>query len=271
LTALEAGAGIALQQQHPRPTPGLQWEVVMMKKFLVAVPIVMLAAAGSTACATKKFVRTEVGSVNDKVTSLTTRMEENEQRIKGNEEKIGQVDTRVGQVDTKVGQVDQRATAGVADAKTAATAADQKAQKLSDANRKLVWGVVLSEASGGFKFSKAALPDEAKTQLDKMVTDLQTDPKAVFFTIEGHTDSTGPATINEQIGLDRAEAVKRYLYEQHNVPLHKISVISYGETKPVDSNRTRDGRAKNRRIEVKVSSPEADAAAAATTARTGTF
>jgi outer membrane protein OmpA-like peptidoglycan-associated protein len=261
------------QQQRPRPTPGLQWEVVMMKKFLVAVPVLAIVAAGSTACATKKFVRTEVGAVNDKVTGLTTRMEENETRIKANEEKIGQVDGRVTQVDGRVGQVDQKATSAgqsAEAAKTAATAADTKAQQLAEASRKLIYGVVLSEASGGFKFSKAALPDEAKGQLDKMVTDLQADPKAVFFTIEGHTDSTGPATINEQIGLERAEAVKRYLYEQHNVPLHKISVISYGETKPVDSNRTRDGRAKNRRVEVKVSSPEAGAPAA-TTARTGAF
>jgi outer membrane protein OmpA-like peptidoglycan-associated protein len=243
----------------------------MMKKFLVAVPVVMLAA-GSTACATKRFVRTEVGAVNDKVTTLTTRMEENENRIKANEEKIGQVDTKVGQVDQKVGQVDQRAQAAgqSADAaKTAAAAADAKAQKIADTNRKLVYGVVLSEASGGFKFSKAMLPDEAKAQLDKMVSDLATDPKSVYFTVEGHTDSTGPATVNENIGLERAEAVKRYLYEQHNVPLHKISVISYGETKPVDSNRTRDGRAKNRRVEVKVTSPESDAQPAATAARTG--
>jgi len=242
----------------------------MMKKFLVAVPVVMLAA-GSTACATKKFVRTEVGAVNEKVTSLTSRMEENEQRIKANEEKIGAVDTKVGQVDQRVSTVDQKAAAAgqSADAaKTAAAAADAKAQKIADINHKMVYGVVLSEASGGFKFSKATLPDEAKAQLDKMVTDLATDPKSVYFTIEGHTDSTGPATVNEAIGLERAEAVKRYLYEQHNVPLHKISVISYGETKPVDSNRTRDGRAKNRRVEVKVSSPEAEGAAA-TTARTG--
>jgi outer membrane protein OmpA-like peptidoglycan-associated protein len=243
----------------------------MMKKFLVAIPVVMIAAAGSTACATKKFVRTEVGAVNDKVTTLTGRMEENEQRIKANEAKIGEVDGKVGVVDQKVGQVDQRAQAAgqtAQSAQTAAQAADAKAQKIADANRKLVYGIVLSEASGGFKFSKSLLPDEAKGQLDKLVTDLAADPKAVFFTIEGHTDSTGPATINEAIGLERAEAVKRYLYEQHNVPLHKISVISYGETKPVDSNRTRDGRAKNRRVEVKVSSPEADGPAA-TTARTG--
>ena len=50
----------------------------------------------------------------------------------------------------------------------------------------------------------------------------------------------------------RAEAVKRYLYEQHQVPLHKINVISYGEEKPVAPNNTRDGRAQNRRVVIKV-------------------
>ena len=50
----------------------------------------------------------------------------------------------------------------------------------------------------------------------------------------------------------RAEAVKRYLYEKHQVPLHKINVISYGEDKPVSPNKTRAGRAQNRRVVIKV-------------------
>ena len=238
-----------------------------MKKFLMVVPVVALAAA-TTGCATKKFVRTEVGAVNEKVTTLTSRVEENETRIKANETKINEVDTKY---DQKVGQVDQKATAAGQSASQASQAAKDVDGKLTtfEANsRKLVYGLVLNEAQGGFKFAKAALPDEAKAQLDKLVANVAADPKAVFFEIEGHTDSTGAATTNEMIGLERAEAVKRYLYEQHHVPLHKISVISYGETKPVDSNGTRAGRARNRRVEVKVLSPEA-ASAEATTARTG--
>ena len=238
-----------------------------MKKFLMVVPVVALAAA-TTGCATKKFVRTEVGAVNEKVTTLTSRVEENETRIKANETKITEVDTKY---DQRVGQVDQKATAAGQSASQAAQAAKDVDGKLTtfEANsRKLVYGLVLNEAQGGFKFAKAALPDEAKAQLDKLVANVAADPKAVFFEIEGHTDSTGAATTNEMIGLERAEAVKRYLYEQHHVPLHKISVISYGETKPVDSNGTRAGRARNRRVEVKVLSPEA-ASAEATTARTG--
>ena len=58
--------------------------------------------------------------------------------------------------------------------------------------------------------------------------------------------------MNYKLGLERAEAVKRYLYDQHQVPLHKINVISYGEEKPIAPNKTKDGRAQNRRVVIKV-------------------
>ena len=112
--------------------------------------------------------------------------------------------------------------------------------------------MVLSEAKGGFKFGTADLPDDAKAAIDKVITDLQADPKGVYFEIEGHTDSVGNPRYNEQLGMKRAEAVKRYLYESHQVPLHKINVISYGEEKPVGDNKTRAGRAENRRIVVRM-------------------
>jgi peptidoglycan-associated lipoprotein len=96
------------------------------------------------------------------------------------------------------------------------------------------------------------LPDEAKAKIDEMVAGLKADPKNVFIEIEGHTDNVGSKVYNEHLGLERAEAVKRYLYEAHQVPLHKINVISYGEDKPVAPNNKRDGRAQNRRVVIKV-------------------
>ena len=111
---------------------------------------------------------------------------------------------------------------------------------------------MLSEDQGNFKFGKTELPDEAKAALDQMITQLKADPKDVYFEIEGHTDNVGDKAINEKLGLERAEAVKRYLYEQHQIPLHKMNVISYGEDKPVAPNKTRDGRAQNRRVVIKV-------------------
>ena len=220
----------------------------MMKRFLMVVPAVALVLGSTTACATKKFVRTEVGAVNDKVGTLTQQLEQNEQRTKENETKIAAVDQRATQIDQKA----TAAGAAAADAKSAAAAVDAKADAMDKASRKLVYEVVLSEADGGFKFGKANLPDEARAQLDKMIADIQANPKAVFFEVEGHTDSVGDAKANERLGMERAEQVKRYLYETHKVPLHKINVISYGEEKPVAPNKTKDGRAQNRRVVIKV-------------------
>jgi len=91
-----------------------------------------------------------------------------------------------------------------------------------------------------------------KAKIDEMVTHLKEDPKNVYFEIEGHTDNLGAADFKEKLGLERADAVKRYLYEKHQIPLHKMNVISYGETKPVADNKTKEGRAQNRRVVIRV-------------------
>jgi outer membrane protein OmpA-like peptidoglycan-associated protein len=96
------------------------------------------------------------------------------------------------------------------------------------------------------------MPDEAKAELDTLVQQLKNEPNGGYIEIEGHTDNAGPKDLNYKLGLERAENVKRYLYEQHQVPLHRINVISYGEDKPIAPNKTRDGRAQNRRVVIKV-------------------
>ena len=91
-----------------------------------------------------------------------------------------------------------------------------------------------------------------QTRIDQMVAELKANPKGNFVEIEGHTDSSGDKITNQRIGEQRAEAVKRYLYEAHQVPLHKINVISWGEDKPVSPNNTREGRAQNRRVVIRI-------------------
>jgi peptidoglycan-associated lipoprotein len=85
-----------------------------------------------------------------------------------------------------------------------------------------------------------------------MIEKLKADPRGNYVEIEGHTDSTGDKVTNLRLGEARAEAVKRYLYEAHQVPLHKMNVISYGAEKPVSPNTTREGRAQNRRIVIRI-------------------
>jgi outer membrane protein OmpA-like peptidoglycan-associated protein len=220
----------------------------MFRNVFVAVPIAILALGGSTACATKKFVRTSVGEVNDKVDSLGRSVEETQERTRKNEGRISEVDQKAGAAQ----QAADNANSAAAAAHSAANEVGTRVENIDKQNRRLVYEVVLSEDEGNFKFGKTDLPDEAKQKLDEMVANLKQDPKNVFLEIEGHTDNVGTKEVNEKIGLARAEAVKRYLYEQYQIPLHKMNVISYGEDKPIAPNKTKAGRAQNRRVVIKV-------------------
>ena len=229
-----------------------------MRKSLFTASILALTVAIAPACASKGFVRTEVGNVNSKVDTLSGTVEQTQQRVGQNEGRIGAVDQKAEAAGKAA--ADARAAAG-----TAQTAAEQAAARANAvggrvdtvaaevaATRKLVYEVTLSEDQGNFKFGGVDLPDEAKARLDQMINQLKSNPQNVYIEIEGHTDNVGGADLNERIGMERAEAVKRYLYETHQVPLHKINVISYGEDKPVAPNNTRAGRAQNRRVVVRI-------------------
>jgi peptidoglycan-associated lipoprotein len=219
-----------------------------MRKSLLTASILALSVAVAPACATKKFVRGQVGDVNQKVDTLSGTLEETQERTRKNEERIGQVDQKA-----------EAAGRSAADARSAADLAASEARAVGGrveavevASRRLVYEVTLSEDQGNFKFGKTELPDEAKSRIDEVINQLKADPKAVFIEIEGHTDNIGPITLNHRLGMERAESVKKYIYESHQVPLHKINVISYGEEKPVAPNKTRDGRAQNRRVVIRV-------------------
>jgi peptidoglycan-associated lipoprotein len=220
----------------------------IMRKLVLAAPILALALGGSSACATKKMVRQRVGEVNDKVETLSKSVEENQERTRANEGKIGEVDQKAQAANQRAQAAGQRAD----EAWTAADKVNAKADKIDAAAKRLVYEVVLSEDKGNFKFGKAALPEDAQAELDQLVAKLKADPNGAFIEIEGHTDNIGPKDVNYKLGLERAESVKRYLYEHHQVPLHKINVISYGEEKPIAPNKTKAGRAQNRRVVIKV-------------------
>ena len=223
-----------------------------MRKPVFVVSMFALTLAVAPACATKKFVRTEVGQVNDKVTTLSGSLEETQERVRAAEGKITDVDQRAQAAATDAKNVGTQAQQAANAAGERANAVNARADTIEAANRKLLFEVVLSEDQGKFSFGKTELPAEAKSAIDQMVDGLKSQKSAVWIEIEGHTDNVGDAKYNEALGMNRAEAVKRYLYEQHQVPLHKMNVISYGEAKPVAPNRTRDGRAQNRRVVIKV-------------------
>jgi outer membrane protein OmpA-like peptidoglycan-associated protein len=183
-----------------------------------------VALVGSAGCATKKYVREETAAVGTRVDQVQGQVEEAQTRITKNEEQIGET-SRTAQ------EALQRA---------------QEAGKLAEG--KLLYETVLTDEKVKFGFDVSKLSDEAKAALDAFANQLVQEGKAVYVEIQGHTDAIGSEAYNEELGLERAEAVRIYLSQQHHFPLHRINVISYGESAPIADNKSRDGRAQNRRV-----------------------
>ena len=204
--------------------------------------ITLLVAGAATGCATKKYVTREVGSVNEKVQTLQSDVEKTQQRTQANETRI-----------SEVGQTAQRAEAGAADAKGSAMQALTRAGEAEKAAKgKLLYTVTLSNDKVTFPLNRFAVSEDAKHIVDEAIAQLKAENRGVYFEIEGHTDSTGPDAYNMKLGEERAEAVRNYLHDQHGIALNRMQVISYGESKPVEDNKTKEHRAQNRRVVIKV-------------------
>jgi outer membrane protein OmpA-like peptidoglycan-associated protein len=128
-----------------------------------------------------------------------------------------------------------------------------KAQEAEKAAKgKLIYTVTLSNDKVTFPVNKAEISDEAKALVDQAVAPLVKENRGVWFEIEGHTDNTGDAAYNFRLGEERAMAVRDYIAKTHGIALSRLNVISYGEEKPVADNKSRDGRAQNRRVVIRI-------------------
>ncbi len=101
-----------------------------------------------------------------------------------------------------------------------------------------------------FDFDKYALKPEGKARLDELVQKIQDITLEVVIAV-GHTDSIGTHEYNMALSIRRAEAVKAYLVSK-GIEANRIYTEGKGKTQPIADNRTREGRAKNRRVEVEV-------------------
>jgi outer membrane protein OmpA-like peptidoglycan-associated protein len=194
-----------------------------VKRFAIAFALIV-AFIATTGCATKKYVRAETQAVGTRVDDVEGQVEEAQNRINTHERQIGEV-SQTAQ------EALQRA---------------QEAGKL--AQGKFLYETVLTDEKVKFGFDTSDLSPEARSALDQFASQLTGENKNVYIEIQGHTDSVGSEKYNEELGLLRAESVRRYLNQAHNFPLHRINVISYGESAAVADNQTREGRAQNRRV-----------------------
>jgi outer membrane protein OmpA-like peptidoglycan-associated protein len=212
----------------------------MRKRMTTVVALLAIAVlVFSVGCVTKKVYRKD--------------QEQNDQRIKGVESGVEQNERRVGdlrtETDTRITEVKGTAEKAVEIGNAAMTKA-QDAEKA--AKGKILWTVTLSDDRVKFSFDQDAIPPEAAKDLDDLAAKVKTMDKTVYLEIEGHTDNVGSEEYNMQLGEKRAKAVMTYLNETGGLPLHAMSAVSYGKSKPVADNKTADGRAKNRRVVIRV-------------------
>ena len=172
-------------------------------------------------------------------------------------------DKKIESVETQVEdlQVNQKTTAGKVDDQgkqieqisQSAKEALQRAQEAGVlAKGKILFQQSFAEDRVRFKVNSFELTKDAKAALDEFAAKVKALDKTVYLEIQGHTDDTGGADYNDQLGQQRAEAVRRYLAREHKLPLGRISTISYGDTQPVQTNKTAKGRAQNRRVVIVV-------------------
>jgi outer membrane protein OmpA-like peptidoglycan-associated protein len=206
------------------------------RQFVILAGFVLLAAlVTGPACATKKFVRTESATLDQKIAEVSTDVEASQKRLKEHDDQLATIGSLISQHDGQFKAVDGKI---------------EEVKTLIKGN--LVMTATVKNSDAKFGFDSASLSPEAKGVLDAFVQKLVSENKGVYIEIQGHTDSTGTDEVNQALGQKRAEAVLMYLYKQHRIPLHRMSAVSLGSSMPIADNGTRDGRSQNRRVEILV-------------------
>ncbi len=188
--------------------------------FMAALAVGALCLSG---CATEDYVNKHVGSVDSRVNDVDAKLSNTQGQVDAHGQHLGKLD---------------KATQEALDRATAAG-------KLAEG--KFLYSMVLSDDSVKFGGNSAKLSPEAQTRLMDFVQKLKTENRNVYLEIQGHTDGTGAEAANVRLGQERADAVRLFM-NQNGVALNRMSTISYGSTAPVAPNKTKAGRAQNRRV-----------------------
>ena len=216
-----------------------------MKRFMEMTLLASVVLLGG--CATKKYVAQRVDPVNAKVGEVDKNQQSTQKQLEGDEPKISAADE-------KATSADNRATDAIWRADAASKKADQVRADLRTELDGRIANLDDYKTAGNavvlFKFNSSKLTDEGKQQLDQLTTGQASSLKRYFVAIQGFTDKTGTPEYNLELSRRRAEAVQTYLVAQHNIPVYRIQIVGLGKDKPVNEQKTRDEREKNRRVEV---------------------
>ena len=253
-----------------------------MNTKLILAGALVLSVAG-TGCATKKYVAKTMAPIETRVTTIEGKDVDQDKKLTSQGQEIDEVRTHVSRSDEKIADADAKAQRGVDtaaaaqktaleasnQANNAMTAAnngrDQAIAQVNDVARKMESSMKMKMAASEkvlFATNQSTLNDEAKAALDEFASKLQGKDRYLV-EIQGFTDKTGSADINATLSQRRAETVARYLVNEHQIPLHQVNMLGSGYAQAVGDDSTRDGRKQNRRVEVRLFTPETASLSAA--------
>jgi len=207
--------------------------------------------AATFGCTSKNYVKQQTTPLINKTNELDDMTAKNSKDIKD-------VDARaqagIQAVNAKTADVEQKAQAANQNATSAqqvADAANNRVGILTNTVANLDNYRPVAETSVKFGFNKDNLTAKSKDALDQLAGTISS-TKGYIITLEGGTDSVGSPDYNYDLSQRRANSVIQYLASKYNVPAHKIYVIGLGKDKPLETNKTREGRADNRRVDVRL-------------------
>jgi OOP family OmpA-OmpF porin len=213
--------------------------------------LLVLSMAVGVGCSSKNYVKQQTTPLINKTNELDDLTARNSRDIKD-------VDARaqaaIQQVNSKTAEVEQKTQTAAQQASQAQTQADNAVHRvdvLQNAVANLDNYRIVTETAVHFGFDKDNLTTKAQEALDQLATDVP-NAKGFIITVEGGTDSVGSAEYNYGLSERRADSVIQYLASKHNIPAHKIYLVGLGKDKPVEDNKSREGRAKNRRVDVRL-------------------
>ena len=213
-------------------------------------------------CATKKYVREQIQTLQPAIQEVQNTAKENAERIDAVDKRAQQGISAAQAADQKASQAGQAAQTAQNSAQAADRKADTANQGVQQANNKINTlesriasindSYTQSETQTvTFPVNSAILSDQAKSTLDRIAGDLSGQPTGFMLELQGYTDGTGSEQYNIGLSQRRAESVERYLVSK-NVPLFRVSIVGLGKDNPIADNKTGEGRAQNRRVEVRV-------------------
>jgi len=249
--------------------------------YIIAALALSLASAG---CATKKYVAQQIAPVEQRVSGTETKNTEQDQKLTTQAGQIEAVDQDLSRTKERLSDTDAKAVAAgnaARQANDAAAQADGKAQNAQrsadgasasaqqardsvDTLGRNVNGLVKYKMSKSgvvlFAVGQKNLDAAAKSALDDFAKGADGQDRFVI-EVQGFTDKTGDAAFNDILSQERAEAVARYLANQHNIPLHNITLLGSGVA--TGEQTTRDERKQSRKVELRLLLPEVASVTAA--------